>query len=382
MCLGALLDAGLDFSLLREELKALKLTGYSLTAEKVVKKGISATKAEVCIHGEDHCRGLEEIKETIESSDLCPPVKQKACRVFEKLVAAEARVHGVAAGDAHLHEAGAVDALVDIVGTVLGLHLLGIERVFVSPLPLGGGTIHCGHGILPVPAPAVLELIKGMPTAPSPSQTELVTPTGAALAVSLAERVGSMPPMTIERVGYGAGTMDLPHANILRMVTGELLEEEELFFAQKDEVAVLETTLDDMNPELFSPLGDTLFAAGALDYFLTPVYMKKNRPGVKVTVLCPIEVETRVARLLLEETTSLGCRLRHESRVKAERHFISVHTTYGNVKVKYSLSTGTIAPEFAECQDLAAAAGVPVKIVYDAALAMAWEALNKKEGNS
>lgn len=375
MCLGALLDAGLDISLLDKGLQGVPLYGYTLTARKVVKQGISATKADVAITGKDHHpRGLSEITDILQNSHIPEEVKEKAMLVFQKLVTAEAKVHGVPVEDAHLHEVGGIDAIVDIVGTVLGLHLMGISALYVSPLPLGGGTVKCHHGTLPVPAPATLELLSGMKVVPGPVQAELVTPTGAALVSALALSTVNAPPMEISSVGYGAGAKDFDHANVLRMIIGEVAEEQPEGYS-RDTIAVVETTIDDMNPELFSSLGDKLFAGGALDYFLTPVYMKKGRPGTLLTALCPIGEEYKIAELILQETTSLGCRIRHESRCKAERQFITVTTPFGNIDVKYSPQTGTIAPEHSQCLEKASAFGVSAKAVYDAAKAEAWKAL-------
>lgn len=376
MCLGALIDAGLDFSLLEKGLKDLDLPGYTMTCEKVVKQGLSATKVNVHITGSEqhHHRKLADITALLQGSLLPKPVKGNACRVFEMLAQAEARVHGLPVEAVHLHEVGAIDALVDITGTVLGLHLLGVTGLYASPLPLGGGTVHCEHGVLPVPAPATLELLKALPAVPGPAQAELVTPTGAALVAALALNVGTPPAMKVEAAGYGAGTKDFSHPNVLRIIIGETAEKNSGFFSA-DTVAVVETTIDDMNPELFSSLGEMLFSSGALEYFATPVYMKKNRPGTAVTVLCSVENANRMAHTLLQETTSLGCRIRHEQRIKADRQFITVATPYGEVEVKYSAGTSTIAPEYAQCRQAATASGVPVKTVYDAAKALAWKVL-------
>lgn len=378
MCLGALIDAGLDFCALEQSLKGLAASGYSLSARKVVRAGLAATKVDVHVLEKQPHRNLGEICSIINKSKIPEKVKTDACLVFQKLVEAEAKVHGTEVNKAHLHEAGATDALVDVVGTLLGLDIMGVKAVYASPLPLGGGSVVCEHGLIPVPAPATLELLKGMPIAPSPAQTELVTPTGAALIAALALEVGHFPALKIAAIGYGAGTRNLPHSNVLRLIVGELLAEEQTTDFLWDTVAVVEATIDDMNPEIFSSLGDSLFAAGALDFYFTPVYMKKSRPGTKVTVLCSVNDFNRVSAQILQETTTLGCRIRKEQRMKADRHFLIVATPFGEVDVKYSLITNTISPEYECCARKAQASGVPVKMVYDAAKAEAWKLLKEQ----
>lgn len=379
MCLGAIIDAGLDFSELKTALKGLFLSGYQITAEQVVKQGISATKVHVQIEapGNHPSRGFAEIASIVEASRLPEKVKEDALKVFHKLVAAEAKVHGISAEAVHLHEVGAIDAIVDVVATVLGLYLLNVSTVYVSPLPVGGGTVSCEHGILPVPAPATLELLKGIPTAPAPVQAELVTPTGAAIAAALAKEFGPMPAMTVQRAGYGAGDKDFSHPNVMRLIIGDIEEPEALLPLEQGSIAVIEATIDDMNPEFFTSLGESLPASGAVDYYYTPIYMKKQRPGTKVTVLSSVEDAKKIASLLLRETTTLGCRIRKEQRLMADRDFVFVDTPYGKIQVKFSSTTKTASPEYSSCQRTAKAAGVPVKDVYDAAKAKAWKLLQK-----
>ena len=378
MCLGALLDAGLDLLTLEEGLKGLALPGYTLKANRVLKQGISAVKADVDIsnEGPSH-RGLAEIYAIIQQSVLPQQVKENSQAVFKKLGEAEAKVHGVSVEAVHLHEVGAIDAIVDIVGTVLGLYLLGVSQIYASPLPLGGGVVSCDHGLLPVPVPATLELVKGIPTAASLVQAELVTPTGAALVASLVKEIGPLPPMTITATGYGAGAKDFSHPNVLRLIIGELAEAEVLTGFDQGSVAVIEATIDDMNPEFFSSLGDSLFEAGALDYYYTPVYMKKQRPAFKVTILSSPEASKRIAAQLMQQTTTLGCRIRKENRLIAPRELMTVTTPFGNIEVKFSPSTKTVAPEYDSCANQAKAFGVPVKLVYDAAKAKAWKLLQE-----
>jgi len=379
MCLGAVIDAGLDFSALETALQGLALSGYKLTATKVVKQGISAVKADVLITDNTlhQPRGLAEITAIIEQSHFPEKVKDDALKVFRKLATAEARVHGVSVEAVHLHEVGAVDAIVDIVGTVLGLHLLGVSAVYASPLPLGGGTVCCEHGILPVPAPATLELLKGIPTTASPVQSELVTPTGAAIVATLAGEIGILPQMTVRTAGYGAGDKDFPHPNVMRLIIGDIDVPESCLPLEQGFIAVIEATIDDMNPEFYSFLGEGLLAAGAVDYYYTPVYMKKQRPGTKVTVLSDIKDADRIAGYLLAQTTTLGCRIRKEQRLIADRKVMQVATSYGKVEVKFSPTTKTVSPEYESCWRTAKAAGVSVKEVYDAAKAKAWNLLQE-----
>lgn len=379
MCLGAIVDAGLDIATLEGELNGLALPGYSITSRRVVKQGISAVKADVNIAAtvKQKPRGLAEITSILSQSRLPEQVKEDALRIFHKLVEAEARVHGVSVEAAHLHEVGAVDAIVDVVGTVLGLHLLGISAVYASPLPLGSGVVCCSHGMLPVPAPATLELVKGIPTLPGPEASELVTPTGAAIIGTLAKDIGPLPPMTIESAGYGAGEKNFPHPNVLRLIIGESEESEPSQSFSEGSIAIIEAAIDDMNPEFFSSLGGNLLAAGAVDYYYTPVYMKKQRPGSKITVLCDNKDVNRIAAMLLEETTTLGCRIRQERRLMADRDFMVAGTPYGEIRVKFSRKTRTVAPEYESCARAAQISGVPVKVVYESAKAKAWELLQE-----
>ena len=369
MCLGALLDCGIEIESFEGALRTLPVSGWQLSAKRVNRRGVAAIKVSIDVTEEQPCRTLGEISAAIKGGDLPDVVKERSLEVFRRLVEAEAKVHGTDVSRTHLHEAGAVDAIIDVVGTVLGLHVLGIERIYLSPLPLGGGTVKCAHGLLPVPAPAAAELMRGIPTVPGHTQTELVTPTGAALAVTLAASFGTPPAMTIEHIGYGAGTKDLSIPNVLRILIGTA--EAPPRESAADVVEVVETTIDDMNPEIFSSLGPNLLTAGALDFFITPVQMKKNRPGVLLTAICPQGFAQEVACLILHQTSSLGCRIRTETRRKTPWEIITVTTPFGPVDVKFSRETGTVSPEYAQCEKHAAKHDVPVKIVYDRAKAEA-----------
>lgn len=369
MTLGALIDLGLDFEALRAELAKLGLRGYEIRAEKVRRGGISATKFTVEVdHRHPHeRRGLSEIFEIIDSADISERAKSRAKEIFDRLAEAEARVHGVPKEEVHFHEVGAVDSIVDVVGTALALDLLGVEKVFSSPIPLGRGFTRSAHGTIPVPAPATVELLRGAPVRGTDIEAELTTPTGAAIASTLASDFGPMPPMRIESVGYGAGSRELPQQpNVLRVVMGELCEEGLL----TDVVTVLETNVDDMNPEMLGYLMERLFEAGALDVFFTPIQMKKNRPAVKVSVIARRGDEGRMAELMLSETSTIGVRMFEARRLKLPREVVEVDTPYGRVKVKVSRmgEVVKIAPEYDSCKEAARKAGVPLRVVYEAAL--------------
>jgi len=375
MFLGALVDAGLPFEKLKEYLSRINISGCDFDCRKVNKRGIIATKVTVRVTENQPARKPREIQDMIRCSNLPAEVKEVSCKVFQRLAEAEAKVHGVPPDRVHFHEVGAVDAIADITGTALGLHLLGVERVYASPLPLGGGIAECEHGIIPVPSPATVELVKGIPTCQSPAYTELVTPTGAALISTLAHAFGPIPPMTIKSVGYGAGIKDLPHANVLRIIMGELEEDSDTSEFDRDSVVVLETNIDDMNPEFYTYLGSRILSAGALDFFITPVYMKKNRQGTKITILCPDHLTNKIAGIIFSETSSLGCRIRREDRIKVKRSTITVETPYGSVDVKYNRETGTVSPEYSHCERLAATTETPLKTIYDLAKAEAMKKL-------
>ncbi|MHB1420535.1 MAG: nickel pincer cofactor biosynthesis protein LarC, partial [Bacillota bacterium] len=272
MCLGALLDAGLDLLELEDHLKTLPLEGYNIRVEKVVSSGIAASSLHVEVLTPQPARHLQDIKDIIEQSSLPATVKNKAVVIFQRLAEAEARIHGTTPDHVHFHEVGAVDSLVDIIGSLIGLHLLGITKVMSSPLPLGKGFVQCQHGMLPVPAPAVLELLKGIPVYQGETAAEMVTPTGAVIVSSLADYFGPMPEMMISKIGYGAGKRTLPHPNLLRVILGENtpagLDRDR---GEADVVKVIECNIDDMNPEFYQHVMERLFREGALDVFLTPV---------------------------------------------------------------------------------------------------------------
>jgi uncharacterized protein (TIGR00299 family) protein len=365
MTLGAILDAGADETLFRKELSKLGGIEFDLEIKKVVRRGIQATDVQVKIKHEHHHRHLSDITRIIEESALAESVKQKAASIFRALAEAEARVHGTTAESVHFHEVGAVDAIVDIVGACVGLHLLGVERVVVSPLPMGHGWVECQHGRIPLPAPATVEILKGIPVYSANVEGELVTPTGAAIVKTLAHSFGHMPQMRVQNTGYGAGNTEFPFPNLLRVFVGET--DSSVPFHK---VSIVETNIDDMNPEFYNSAMQKLFLAGALDVFTTPICMKKNRPGALLTVICPEEKAGAVSEVVLRETTSFGVRVTSGERRCLDRRWVDAETEFGTVKVKIGSLRGedlTISPEYEDCKKAAEIAGVPVRRVYEEA---------------
>jgi len=303
MVLGALLDAGLDAQTLRERLRGLKLPGWELDVRRIRKNDLAATAVTVVVHDEGHERTLGDIEALIGNSELDSAEKESALRIFRRLAEAEARVHGCSPAEVHFHEVGAVDAIVDVVGAVCGLKRLGVEAVYASPLPLGRGFARSAHGKLPLPAPAVVELLRGVPVVGASTDGETVTPTGAAILTTLAKSFGPPPTMRLLAAGYGAGRRDADYPNALRVLLGETEET-----AVAETILSIETNIDDMNPQLYEHVFGRLFAAGALDAWVAPVYMKKNRPGNVLSVLCQPAYDAAVSEVVFHETTTLGLR--------------------------------------------------------------------------
>ncbi len=377
MILGALVDAGLSIKKLKAELKKLKLSGYDITARKISKNGISCTYLDVKIkpvraihelplHKHHPHRNLRDITRLITRSKLSRSVKERSVAVFTRLAKAEAKVHGTSIYKIHFHEVGAVDAIVDIVGSVVGLELLKIEKVYCSPLPLSRGFVDCSHGRLPVPAPATMELLKGIPLYKIDVDKELVTPTGAAILTSLADSFGNMPDMMVSKIGYGAGKAELEHPNTLRMMIGETSDTK-----AADKVISVETNIDDMNPQIYNYLFERLFAAGALDAYISHIQMKKNRPGILLTVISSKKDLQKVLDILFRETTTIGVRMREYDRKCLERKVFSIKTKYGNLKAKASFLNNqavNIQPEYEDCRLAAIKNKVPLKIVMKEAI--------------
>jgi uncharacterized protein (TIGR00299 family) protein len=369
MILGALMDAGLSIERLREEIAKLQLTHYALDVTKVVKKGIGGSQAQIVIdqdHHDHHHRHLSHIRDMIAASELDEKVKTRSTDIFVRLAEAEARVHRSTLEAVHFHEVGAIDAIIDVVGAVVGLAALGIDKVFCSPLHVGSGTIECAHGILPVPAPATAELIKGRPAYSTGVDGELLTPTGAAILTTLASGFGPMPAMTVNQVGYGAGTADPAIPNLLRVTIGEACDGVGDYAVEQ--TVSIETNIDDMNPQLYDHLMGRLLDEGALDVFLTAVQMKKNRPGTLLSVICKSDAVGSLADILMQETTTIGLRWRVDNRIMAAREIRRIHTVHGPVAVKLARRRGRIinlTPEYDDCKRLALEKGLPLKKIID-----------------
>ena len=399
MLLGAFLDAGLPEDALREALGSLGV-GHTLRVSRVLRAGLSAVHVKVESdeagsrpvrrslgeggHSHDHAapgtehhhdhRTLKEIAHLIGHSNLSAAAKRRAVELFERIGAAEAAMHDVPLEQVHLHEVGALDSIIDIVGVVFAFEWFGIDDVVASPLNVGGGTVQIAHGTYPVPAPATLRLLEGVPVYSNGIEMELVTPTGALLVSAYAKSYGVMPAMTVQRTGYGAGTRDLKRQpNVLRIVVGERTSTAATV-ASGESVVKIECEIDDMSPQLFGPVTDRLFANGALDVFLTAVQMKKGRPGTLVTVLAPEAARRTLCDLIFRETTTIGVRFETVARETLERHHVEVSVPGGQVRIKVAGRGGEIfnvAPEFDDCLRIAEATGRPVKAVQAEAL-QAW----------
>lgn len=371
MAVGALCDLGAEPARIEAELAKLSLGETRLSFERETRQGISGVKFHVHLPAatdDDHHTHYAAIRAQIESSGLSEYVRRKSLAIFERIAVAEAKIHGVAVEDVAFHEVGAVDSIADIVGACVALQELGQPRVMVSPLREGRGWIDCAHGRFPLPAPATLEILRGVSLEQVDESWESITPTGAALAREIAESFGPMPPLTIERIGYGIGTRELTaRPNVLRAVLGEKLPNE----YKTDTIIELETNLDDLSPELTGAAMERLLALGALDVTLTPVQMKKNRPGVQLAVLCEPALEPRLVSAILTETSAFGVRRSEKRRYKLERRFEKVGTPFGEIAVKLGLLDGQvvqIAPEFESCRALSRQTGQPLRLIYQAAL--------------
>ena len=361
MTVAALLELGLPLETLREGLAALPFSGYTLESSKVLRHGIAGTLFRVQLSGADQPhRHYDSIAAMIEAAPLKERVKELSQRIFRRLAEAEAKVHGVALERVHFHEVGAVDSIADIVGTAIGLDYLGVQKIYASGLPFGRGFVQTAHGRLPVPAPATALLMEGIPLTGDIGEGERVTPTGAAIIAALAEGFGPPPPMRPERFGYGAGEKDFPELpNLLRLVLGDSAAAG----AEAQEVLVLETQLDDMNPEIFGFLMERLLGAGALDVTFSALQMKKNRPGTLLSVLAEPRDLEKLSGIILSESTAIGLRYYPVRRITLERRIEERATSLGPVRVKV-LENGRVAPEFEECRRLALERGVPLIEVY------------------
>lgn len=366
MILGALIDAGLSPQRLRRELKKLQIPTIHLKAEKVLKAGLAATQVTVEGRNEKKShRNLKEILRIVERSGVEADVKEKSREIFERIASVEGKIHRMPMEEIHFHELGGLDSIVDIVGSVWGIRQLGIEKIYVSKVNVGGGFVKCEHGILPVPAPATLSLMEGKPIYSSGVERELFTPTGAAILTTLGSEFGSMPLINVERIGHGAGRDDFPHPNLLRLIIGTSVST-----SQKERVVVIETNIDDMNPQFYDYVIEKLLAMEVLDVFITPVLMKKNRPGHLLTVISPSEKLPPITTFLLKETTTLGLRWHEEERAKTDREILPLQTKYGRIRFKLARWEGKVinfSPEYEDCKRLALEKRVPLKEIFEEA---------------
>lgn len=380
MFLGCLVDAGWPLAALEETVARLNLPADSwrLAQTPVMRGPLAATLLQVDAAEGDHHRHLADILAIIAQADLPAAVKERASTVFTRLAGAEAAVHGTTVEHIHFHEVGALDAIIDIVGVCAGLHALGVTQLYAGSVPLGEGWANTAHGLLPLPAPATLALltVAQAPTRPAPGPGELVTPTGAALLAELA--IFSRPPMRLLRTGLGAGRKEFAWPNVARLWLGQaegVATPEPPSDIERTTMVVLETNIDDMNPELYAAASAALFAEGAVDVWLAPIQMKKGRPGVMLSALAPVDREARLAAILLRETTTLGVRTQPVGRYAAGREVRAVETRYGRLAVKLKRVDGVVVgvkPEQEDCARLAAEQSVPVRMVYEAALAAAY----------
>jgi uncharacterized protein (TIGR00299 family) protein len=379
MILGAFLDLGLDLDTLTGHLAKMKLGGYKLAVSREKRGAISGTRLNIQVEeGKQPHRSMAQIREMIGESRLPGKVKQTSLAILERLAGVEGNLHQQSPEDVHFHEIGAIDSIVDMVGACIGLHLLDIEKVVASPLPLGRGFVRCQHGTLPIPAPATLALLESTPVYDSGQQREMVTPTGAAILTTICSDYGGFPEMSIERVGYGVGLHPEDHPpNLLRVVLGKANGE-----SLKEKLLMVETSIDDMNPEFYGHLMEQLLDAGGLDVNILPAQMKKNRPGQLLRVLIPEGLRETILQILFSETTTFGVRMHEVERYSLPRHTIRVQTPFGNLPVKVatdSLGYHVCAPEYDDCQQAARKHQVSLRQVYEEAISRAKERLSRDE---
>jgi hypothetical protein len=364
MFIGAMLDLGLPLSKLKSELKKIPTLRYTLTVSKKTVHSIRATHFQVVSPDKESERSWKQIRRLITGSNLRPKVKEAGIDIFSRLAEAEGKIHGVAPEIVHFHEIGATDSIVDIMAAAIGVYELGIDAFHFSRIPLGRGLTRALHGPLPIPGPATLELLKGIPVQGIDLDSETVTPTGAAIVRTLAKGFGAQPSMTIEKIGYGAGQKNFPNRpNLFRLVIGT-----DAVPWSQEEMLVIETNIDDMNPELYDYVFDRLLAAGARDVFLSPIQMKKNRPGILLRVIAEPKDRDALARSILSETSTIGVRYYPVSRIILKRKSEKLKTPYGTIRVKVveePNGTQRVAPEYDDLKRLAAAKNIPLKLLYD-----------------
>ncbi len=367
MTLGAFIDLGVPAAWLESELKRIPLNGFQLETSRIRRMGLTASDVYVRIDDDLTARNYRDIRSLIENSPFSDHVKCSSLNIFKAIALAEAEIHGCDLDHVHFHEVGGVDAIVDIIGAALCIEHLDIKRIVASEIPLGRGFVTCSHGRIPVPAPATLAILKGIPVYGTGVEKELVTPTGAAIVASLAESFGKAPPMAIEKTGYGAGKRELPdRPNLLRIVLGRDTTESQAL--RHETLMIVEACIDDMNPEILGYAMESLFEDGALDVYFTPVYMKKNRPGAMISALCRKKNLEKTTSRILSETGSLGVRYYEAERRTTFREVVEIETRFGKIKAKRTRDPQgavRIVPEYEECKKIAQAKGIPIRAVYE-----------------
>jgi len=365
MILGALIDLGLKENYIKKELKKIKISRYELKIDKIKKNNITGTNLTVKIKEKQKKRGFKEIQKLIDESNLEKDVKKISKQIFLKLATAESKIHNISIEKIHFHEVGAIDSIIDIIGAVIGFKKMQLSNIYCSHLPLGRGFIECSHGKIPVPAPATLEILKNIPVYSTDIQHELVTPTGAAIITTFAKHFGPMPLMKINKIGYGAGKTNMEHPNFLRIILGEVPNN-----YNYDTTTIIETNIDDMNPEIYGYLVEKLYENGALDVFFTHIQMKKNRPGVKLSVISSVENVNNLADIIFSETSTFGIRFYETKRIKLMFEKQKIKIKYGEINVKIGRLKNriiTISPEFEDCRNIADRYNLPLKNVYELA---------------
>jgi len=378
MFVASLLDAGLSFASLEKELKKLNIPDFSIDMKKVTRGSLTAIKFNIIDKTEPKERNINDVREIIESSELDDVVKSRAVEIFKTIAEAEATVHGDKIENIHFHEVGAIDSIVDILASVIGLDELGIEKCFSSRVHLGSGFTECQHGIIPLPSPATIEILKGVPVFSNNVKFEMTTPTGAAILKNYVEQFDYFPEMVIDKIGYGAGSRELSFPNVLRLIIGEMKQES----YESDRVTIIKTNIDDMNPQMYNNLMDDIFNLGALDICFNQVMMKKNRPGVELTVMSPNDKTDKILDKLFRETTTFGVRLQEVKRKKLKRNIIEVKTEYGRVKVKLGYigeEIIKISPEYEDCLRLSRELKISISKIIEKTKIVVSEKIKKGE---
>ncbi|MCX7719830.1 MAG: nickel pincer cofactor biosynthesis protein LarC [Dictyoglomus thermophilum] len=360
MILGALIDLGIDVEKWKTELNKIPVKGYKIEISKKQKNSIWGTDVNIIIDDHHSHRHLEDLLKIVDESGLSENIKTKAKNIFYKIAEAEAKIHNQPIDEVHFHEIGALDTIIDVLGSLILLEMLEVAEIYSSPLPLGSGFVNTAHGTIPVPAPATLEILRGIPVYKDGREGELVTPTGAAIISTVANFVQELPPIRVDKIGYGCGKKDFSFPNLLRVYVGELVES-----TVKERNIVLETNIDDMNPQIFGYLVEKLFKEGALDVFLTPVYMKKGRPGILLSVIAPLVMEERLSEVIFRETTTLGIRKIYVDKKIMPREIKEIETKWGKVRIKVANINGIrkAYPEYEDCKSIAERENIPLKDV-------------------